>query len=162
MAQTVKNLPARFLKKEMATRSSILAWRIPWTEEPGGLQSVGLQRAGHNWGTNTSLSYILSLFCIIQGDELSNTPKWPTSYTSGFMTVTSYGKKDFADVIRLRILRWEDDSELFRWPQCHSKGPYKREERRSAWGDVVTEAETGMMDFEGGKRGHEPRNTGDR
>ena len=38
----------RFLKKEMATRSSILAWRIPWTEEPGRLQSVGLQRAGHS------------------------------------------------------------------------------------------------------------------
>ena len=36
------------LEKEMATHSSILAWRIPWTEEPGGLQSVGLQRVGHN------------------------------------------------------------------------------------------------------------------
>ena len=32
----------------MATHSSILAWRIPWTEEPGGLQSMGLQRVGHN------------------------------------------------------------------------------------------------------------------
>ena len=35
------------LEKEMATHSSILAWRIPWTEEPGGLQSVGWQRVGH-------------------------------------------------------------------------------------------------------------------
>ena len=35
-------------EKEMATRSSILAWRIPWTEKPGGLQSIGLQRAGHD------------------------------------------------------------------------------------------------------------------
>ena len=35
------------LEKEMATHASILAWEIPWTEEPGGLQSVGLQRAGH-------------------------------------------------------------------------------------------------------------------
>ena len=34
------------LEKEMATHSSILAWRIPWTEEPGGLQSLGLQRVG--------------------------------------------------------------------------------------------------------------------
>ena len=54
----VKNLPAmqdtwvQFLgwedplEKEMATHSSILAWRIPWTEEPGGLQSMGLQRGG--------------------------------------------------------------------------------------------------------------------
>ena len=36
------------LEKEMATHSSILAWRIPWTEEPGGLQSIGLQRVGHD------------------------------------------------------------------------------------------------------------------
>ena len=35
------------LKKEMTTWSSIVAWRIPWTKEPGGLQSMGLQRAGH-------------------------------------------------------------------------------------------------------------------
>ena len=56
MAQTVKNLPAMQetwvqslvledpLEKKMATHSSVLAWRIPWTEEPGGLQSLGLQR----------------------------------------------------------------------------------------------------------------------
>ena len=36
------------LEKEMAPHSSILAWRFPWTEEPGGLQSMGSQRAGHN------------------------------------------------------------------------------------------------------------------
>ena len=36
------------LEKEMATHSSILAWRIPWTEEPGGLQSTGSQRVGHS------------------------------------------------------------------------------------------------------------------
>ena len=61
MAQMVKNMPAMKetwvqslggedpLKKEMATHHcSILAWEIPWTEEPGGLQSVGSQRVGHN------------------------------------------------------------------------------------------------------------------
>ena len=36
------------LEKEMATHSSILAWKIPWTEEPGGLQSMGSQKVGHN------------------------------------------------------------------------------------------------------------------
>ena len=36
------------LEEEMATHSSTLAWRIPWTEEPGGLQSMGSQRVGHN------------------------------------------------------------------------------------------------------------------
>ena len=39
------------VEKEMATHSSILAWRIPWTEEPGGLQSTGLQIVGHDWAT---------------------------------------------------------------------------------------------------------------
>ena len=38
----------RSLEKEMATHSSILAWRIPWTEEPGRLQSMGSQRVGHD------------------------------------------------------------------------------------------------------------------
>ena len=46
----VKNLPAKGSKRSpgegSATQSSILAWEIPWTEEPGGLQSVGLQRVG--------------------------------------------------------------------------------------------------------------------
>ena len=36
------------LEEGMATHSSLLAWRIPWTEEPGGLQSMGLQRVGHD------------------------------------------------------------------------------------------------------------------
>ena len=42
----------------MAPHSSILAWKIPWTEEPGGLQSMGLLRVGHNWATSLSLSCI--------------------------------------------------------------------------------------------------------
>ena len=41
------------LEKGMATHSNILAWRIPCTEEPGGLQSMGSQRVGHDWVTNT-------------------------------------------------------------------------------------------------------------
>ena len=60
MAQTVKRLPAVQetqvrslcledpLEKEMATHSSTLAWKIPWTEEPGRLQSMGSQRVGHD------------------------------------------------------------------------------------------------------------------
>ena len=45
------------LEEKMATHSHTLAWKIPWTEEPGGLQSMGLQRAGHNRAT--SLSFFL-------------------------------------------------------------------------------------------------------
>ena len=60
MAQKVKNLPAMLetrvrspgqedpLEKGMATHSSILAWEIPWTEEPGGVQSTGSERIGHD------------------------------------------------------------------------------------------------------------------
>ena len=42
------------LEKEMATHSSTLAWGIPWTEEPGGLQSMGSQRVGHDLATERS------------------------------------------------------------------------------------------------------------
>ena len=41
------------LEKEMATHPSILFWKIPWTEEPGGLQSTGSQRVEHNWAHST-------------------------------------------------------------------------------------------------------------
>ena len=65
VVQVVKSLPAMPetwvqslgqedpLEKGMATHSSILSWRIPWTEEPGKLQSMGSQRVGHDWATNT-------------------------------------------------------------------------------------------------------------
>ena len=78
VAQSVKNLPAVQkswvrslgredpLEKEMAAHSSILAWEISWTEEPGGLQSMGLQRVGHDWLTNTYLLIASSLpFCLL-------------------------------------------------------------------------------------------------
>ena len=55
------------LEKEMATHSSTLAWRIPWTEEPGRLQSMGSQRVRHDWATSLSLSlsvYSCHLFLI--------------------------------------------------------------------------------------------------
>ena len=69
VAQTLKCLPTMqetqiqslgwedLLEGEMATHSSTLAWKIPWMEEPGRLQSMGLQRVGHN-GASLSLSFI--------------------------------------------------------------------------------------------------------
>ena len=47
------------LEKEIATHSSILALKIPWTEEPGRLLFIGLQRVGHDWATNTLISKLL-------------------------------------------------------------------------------------------------------
>ena len=67
MSQLVKNLPAMQetwgpslgqedpLEKGKATHSSTLAWKIPWMEEPGRLQSMGLPRMGHNWAASLSL-----------------------------------------------------------------------------------------------------------
>ena len=77
----VKNMPANTgdrvqslgwedpLEKEMATHSSILAWRIPWTEEPGRLQSLGSQRVRHDRATNTHThthTYKFYWFCFSQ------------------------------------------------------------------------------------------------
>ena len=47
------------LEKEMGTHSNILAWKTPWTDEPGRLQSMGSQRVGYDWATSLSLSYYL-------------------------------------------------------------------------------------------------------
>ena len=67
VAQTVKCLPTMWetqvwslgredpLEKEMATHSGVLAWKIPWTEETGRLQSMGSQRIGHDWATSPYL-----------------------------------------------------------------------------------------------------------
>ena len=75
MAQRLKRLPAMWetwvqslgredpLEKEMATHSSILAWRIPWMEEPGGLQSTGSQRVGHDSVTSLLFHVIMTSQC---------------------------------------------------------------------------------------------------
>ena len=71
VAQTVKRLPTMPetrvqslgwedpLEKEMATHSSSRAWKIPWTEKPGRLQSMGSQRVRHDWVTSLHLTYLL-------------------------------------------------------------------------------------------------------
>ena len=70
VGQMLKNLPSMQktwvrslgrkdpLEKEMGIHSSILAWRIPWTEKPGRLQSMGLQTVGHDWVTNTLTCFL--------------------------------------------------------------------------------------------------------
>ena len=73
VAQMIKNMPITqgtqvwslgqedSLEKRMASHSSILAWRSPWTEEPGGLQSMGPQRVGHDWAINTIYTLLMGL-----------------------------------------------------------------------------------------------------
>ena len=76
MAQMVKNLLAMQesqvrsldqeypLEKEIGTHSNILAWRIPWTEEPGRLQSMGWQRVGHTRALSNFFSTSLNIYCL--------------------------------------------------------------------------------------------------
>ena len=74
------------LEKRMATHSSILAWRIPWTEEPGGIQSMGSQRVRHNWSNWAIYHWGLELFDWMQHIWNSyhsilsiSSPSWNTS-----------------------------------------------------------------------------------
>ena len=82
VAQRVKRLPAMRetqvrslgqedpLEKEMATDYSILAWRIPWMEEPGMLQYTGSQRVGHNWATSLLHIHIVRV-CVFSSDSFT-------------------------------------------------------------------------------------------
>ena len=60
-------------RKETATHSSTLAWKIPWTEEPGRLQSMGSLRVGHGWATSLQTSYALSVLY-----KWNNNKAWKT------------------------------------------------------------------------------------
>ena len=108
LAQTEKNLPAMRqtwiwslvwedpLEKGKGTHSSILAWRIPWTEEPGGLQSMGSQRILSNWVTSLSLSFHKS-YC----ENLQNT--W--DYYNNILYL--FYHKPFQWFSRIYWLDWE-------------------------------------------------------
>ena len=84
VAQRLKHLPPMWetrvqslgredpLEKEVATHSSIPAWRIPWMEEPGGLQSTGPQRVGHDWATSLFIQFIRWLIIKLCQDYISH------------------------------------------------------------------------------------------
>ena len=97
VAQRLKHLPGMLetwvwslgredpLEKEMATHSSTLAWRIPWREEPGRLQSMGSQRDGHDWATSLQ-SLVNPLHCV----TYINSEFW-------FSYLLKYDCKDYKD-----------------------------------------------------------------
>ena len=68
----------------MATHSSILAWRIPWTEEPGGLQSIGSQRVGHDCVTITTSS---------RNKETDSRKSWYKIKNQHFLLLVLYRKR---------------------------------------------------------------------
>ena len=86
VAQMIKRLPAvretrvrslgreAPLEKEMETHSSMLAWRIPWTEEPGGLPSMGSRRVGHDWATSLSFLSFYKNRGLLGGSVVKNPP----------------------------------------------------------------------------------------
>ena len=80
--------PSNELEKEVATHSSTLAWRIPWREEPGGLQSMGLQRVGHDWATSLSF-FSFFLLMNIQGKEFPE--YWFPLGLTGLISLLSKG-----------------------------------------------------------------------
>ena len=104
VTQKVKNLSAKQetwtwflgwedpLEKGMVTHSRIPAWRIPWTEEPGGLQSMGLQRVGHNWVTITfpffSPNNVLHWTCFTK-QYYMHYPPYSTTQISSNMKINS-------------------------------------------------------------------------
>ena len=94
----------RFDKKAMATHSSTLAWKIPWTEEPGRLQSMGSQRVGHDWVTSLHLFWhVLSSYLIV---ILIYIPQWLVAsfhMPSGYLY--TFGKM-FIQVLCLFFLSW--------------------------------------------------------
>ena len=99
-AHSIKNLPAMqetwvqslgqedLLEKEVVTHSSILAWRIPWTEQPGGLQSTGLQRVGHDWATSLTSHTIKGLSNILIMEDFFN-----IDHLQGLVFHVTYFKK---------------------------------------------------------------------
>ena len=126
VAQMVKNLPTMQetwvlsledpLEKKIATHSCILAWRIPWTEEPGRLQSMESQRVGHNWETNTHTHthmyftlYTLNFTCYVSVCCCSVAKSCLTlcnlmdCSTPGFPTGLPYYPLEFVQVVLLSI-----------------------------------------------------------
>ena len=113
------------LEKGMATHTSILAWRIPWTEEPAELQSIGLQRVGHGWSdlaltqrkirllwkfaSHILLWVIRSMHCINQIEENKR------SGTFGEKLVCGWG-------LRCVTLRWLTDSKWKYQVNCWLSG----------------------------------------
>ena len=117
----------------MATHSSIIAWRIPWTEEPGRLQSMGLRRVRHDWATSLSLSFSTeSTNCYIFENFLEDLRTWAWDVINSckvsvaqlcpaLCDLRDYGPPGSSvhGIFQARILEWLalPSSRGFSWPR---------------------------------------------
>ena len=122
VAQTVKHLPAVRetrvwflgwedpLEKEMAIHSSILAWEIPWTEEPDMLQSMGSQRVGHDWATSLHFEYTNNVYVMYIWCCFSVTQSCPILCNSmNCMNSVNCSMLGFPDLAQTHV-HWVDDA----------------------------------------------------
>jgi len=86
------------LETDMATQSSVLTWKSPWTEEPGGLQSIGLLRARHDWSDLARTHALLHIKYITNRSLLYNTGSY-----SHYLVITYNGKESKKEYIYIYI-----------------------------------------------------------
>ena len=89
-------------EKEMAIHSSTIPWKIPWTEEPGRLQSVGSQKVGHDWVTS------LSLLILIPKQRFFRKPNWPL-----ILTISEVKNLKIAHLFSNSVT--EDSLQILKW-----------------------------------------------
>ena len=144
VAQMVKNLSAMWEawvwslggeeppEEGTATHSSILTWRIPWTEEPGGLQPMGLQRVGHNWVGNSLLWY-----WITKHMQKRETYTWKSSSTSRRNHISPYPSLnhsvDFVHYHQLYVMYYFKVGHLNLYSYVPSASKFRSGQSRAVW-----------------------------
>ena len=120
--------PVLYLKKKMATHSSILAWKISWTEEPGSLQSMGLQRVRRDWATeHWALSIVMKLTFLLFLKLLNELYVTCTFYIGNFKNWFVGDHCKFNEAGHSKLVLWDN-------PEGWGGG--WRWERGSGWGDM--------------------------
>ena len=138
------------LEKEMATHSSTLVWKIPWTEECGSLQSMGSQRVGHNWAISLCFLQLCSLTSLV-AQLVKNPPEmqgiwiWSLGWEDPLKKRTA----THSSILACRIPWGHQESSILAWriPWCHQESsilawriPWGHKEFHGLYG--VTESDT--------------------
>ena len=126
----------------MATYSSILAWRIPWTEEPGGLPSIGSQRVRHNW---SDLEAAAEEELKNKHAQTNNTITEVKNTREGINSRISEAEEQISDLEdkmveitsekqnKVKGMKRAESQRLLGLHQMHHRGPRKRTEKQRAW-----------------------------